>query len=234
MASRLQRCFRAPHSTRFDADGAPMMHPSEAWRLLELPSAPTVEQVKAAYRRLAKSLHPDLSREHRRAVEPARFARLTVAYETALAEATAANRRGVGAPTSGQPSQRHTRRPPKRRHAVDDATSDRLRATPGSTTYPDALYEGDPEWDGAGWVGASSGTYWTVNPKEYADPRRHGPEYRARGRRPVHRPRASERREVAEERGESEGYEDRRRRGLIARIAARLAVLLRRQGRIEG
>jgi hypothetical protein len=25
-----------------------------------------------------------------------------------------------------------------------------------------------------------SGTYWTVNPKEYADPRKHGPEYTAR------------------------------------------------------
>jgi len=42
-------------------------------------------------------------------------------------------------------------------------------------------------WDGAAWVGADSGTYWTVNPREYADPRKHGPEYRARGRRPVRR-----------------------------------------------
>ena len=40
-------------------------------------------------------------------------------------------------------------------------------------------------WDGAEWVGANSGTYWRVNPKEYADPRKHGAEYRARGRRPV-------------------------------------------------
>jgi hypothetical protein len=36
-------------------------------------------------------------------------------------------------------------------------------------------------------VGADSGTYWTVNPREYADPRKHGPEYRARGKRPVRR-----------------------------------------------
>ena len=30
-----------------------------------------------------------------------------------------------------------------------------------------------------------SGTYWTINPREYADPRKHGPEYLARARRAV-------------------------------------------------
>ncbi len=40
-----------------------------------------------------------------------------------------------------------------------------------------------PDWQGATWYGQSSGTYWTVNPKEYADPRKHGPEYQARARR---------------------------------------------------
>jgi hypothetical protein len=30
------------------------------------------------------------------------------------------------------------------------------------------------------WYGTTSGTYWTLNPKEYADPRKHGPEYQAR------------------------------------------------------
>jgi hypothetical protein len=54
-------------------------------------------------------------------------------------------------------------------------------ATLGSTSYDDAG-EREPEWDGATWYGGSSGTYWTVNPKEYADPRKHGPEYQARGR----------------------------------------------------
>jgi hypothetical protein len=41
----------------------------------------------------------------------------------------------------------------------------------------------DPDWGGASWYGTSSGTYWTLNPKEYADPRKHGPEYQARARR---------------------------------------------------
>ncbi|HEV8489326.1 MAG TPA: J domain-containing protein [Candidatus Limnocylindrales bacterium] len=58
------------------------------------------------------------------------------------------------------------------------------RATPGSTTYDEADVDPfDPEWSGGSWYGTTSGTYWTINPKEYADPRKHGPEYQARGRR---------------------------------------------------
>jgi hypothetical protein len=58
------------------------------------------------------------------------------------------------------------------------------RATPGSTTYDVAEEEPfEPEWSGGTWYGASSGTYWTINPKEYADPRKHGPEYQRRARR---------------------------------------------------
>jgi curved DNA-binding protein CbpA len=58
------------------------------------------------------------------------------------------------------------------------------RATPGSTSYEGADKEPfEPGWSGATWYGASSGTYWTINPKEYADPRKHGPEYQARARR---------------------------------------------------
>ena len=58
------------------------------------------------------------------------------------------------------------------------------RATPGSTSY-DAVDEEpfEPGWSGATWYGTSSGTYWTINPKEYADPRKHGPEYQRRARR---------------------------------------------------
>ena len=60
----------------------------------------------------------------------------------------------------------------------------RRRATLGSTSYDEADHEPfDPDWSGASWYGATSGTYWTINPKEYADPRKHGPEYQARGRR---------------------------------------------------
>ena len=57
-------------------------------------------------------------------------------------------------------------------------------ATPGSTSYEGADQEPfEPGWSGATWYGASSGTYWTINPTEYADPRKHGPEYQARARR---------------------------------------------------
>lgn len=58
------------------------------------------------------------------------------------------------------------------------------RATFGSTTYGDA-HEPAPEegWTGASWYGTTSGEYWTINPREYADPRKHGPEYQARARR---------------------------------------------------
>lgn len=57
----------------------------------------------------------------------------------------------------------------------------RRRATFGSTSY-DGAEAGDPQWNGAGWYGTGSGTYWTLNPREYADPRKHGPEYQARAR----------------------------------------------------
>ncbi len=58
------------------------------------------------------------------------------------------------------------------------------KASPGSTTYDEAAETPlDPEWGGGAWYGPSSGTYWTINPREYADPRKHGPEYQARARR---------------------------------------------------
>ncbi len=58
------------------------------------------------------------------------------------------------------------------------------KATPGSTTYDEAAETPlDPAWDGGAWYGPSSGTYWTLNPREYADPRKHGPEYLERARR---------------------------------------------------
>lgn len=57
------------------------------------------------------------------------------------------------------------------------------KATVGSTSHDGADPEPfDPAWEGATWYGAGSGTYWTINPKEYADPRKHGPEYLARTR----------------------------------------------------
>ena len=58
------------------------------------------------------------------------------------------------------------------------------KATLGSTSYDGVDAEPfEPDWGGASWYGTTSGTYWTLNPKEYADPRKHGPEYQARARR---------------------------------------------------
>ena len=70
--------------------------------------------------------------------------------------------------------------PPRERHTRRGFR----KATPGSTTYDEAADAPlDPEWEGGSWYGPTSRTYWTINPREYADPRKHGPEYQARARR---------------------------------------------------
>ena len=53
----------------------------------------------------------------------------------------------------------------------------------GSTSYDEAREPTDATWSGAAWYGPSSGEYWIVNPREYADPRKHGPGYQQRARR---------------------------------------------------
>jgi hypothetical protein len=53
----------------------------------------------------------------------------------------------------------------------------------GSTSYDEARDQADTSWAGASWYGPTSGEYWRVNPREYADPRKHGPEYQSRARR---------------------------------------------------
>ncbi|MBI2781449.1 MAG: J domain-containing protein [Chloroflexi bacterium] len=62
---------------------------------------------------------------------------------------------------------------------------DTRKATMGSTSYDEARDPSDATWSGASWYGPSSGEYWIVNPREYADPRKHGPEYLQRARRPL-------------------------------------------------
>jgi curved DNA-binding protein CbpA len=60
------------------------------------------------------------------------------------------------------------------------------KATMGSTSYDEARDPkdpSDPSWSGASWYGPSTGEYWIINPREYADPRKHGPEYQSRARR---------------------------------------------------
>ncbi len=88
-------------------------------------------------------------------------------------EQAAGPRRRAPAPDGAEP-----RRPPGGRKRPSN------KATLGSTTYDVAEDEPfEPEWSGGTWYGATSGTYWTLNPKEYADPRKHGPEYQRRARR---------------------------------------------------
>ena len=163
---------------------AAKMRVEEAWRLLGLPARPSALAVKVAFRRLAKSTHPDAIGGGE--ATTLQFARITEAYEVALADAIAAGR--IGAPTRDLPPARTAPAPAPRRTPQpaqpSAGTQSTASAHPGSTTY-DGATEAEPVWDGAAWVGADSGTYWTVNPREYADPRKHGPEYRARGRRPV-------------------------------------------------
>jgi curved DNA-binding protein CbpA len=57
------------------------------------------------------------------------------------------------------------------------------KATMGSTSYDEAREVTDATWSGASWYGPTSGEYWIVNPREYADPRKHGPTYQQRARR---------------------------------------------------
>ncbi len=91
----------------------------------------------------------------------------------APASGGAAPASGGAAPGSGDPAAGGGSARPARRR----------RATLGSTSYDEAEEVFEPDWGGASWYGPSSGTYWTINPKEYADPRKHGPEYQARARR---------------------------------------------------
>ena len=58
------------------------------------------------------------------------------------------------------------------------------KATMGSTSYDEARDPADATWSGASWYGPTTGEYWIVNPREYADPRKHGPGYQQRGSRP--------------------------------------------------
>jgi curved DNA-binding protein CbpA len=97
-------------------------------------------------------------------------------------------KRSSGTPGSstgrGSDSVGSSQRPTGDRSRRDGRKRAPNKATLGSTSYDAAEDEPfEPEWSGGTWYGASSGTYWTLNPKEYADPRKHGPEYQRRARR---------------------------------------------------
>jgi hypothetical protein len=195
--------------------------PPDPYRILGLTRGASLDEVKRAYRRLAKANHPDRAGEG----SLARFLEIQDAYDRIEAgmegggrSATGggarrawdadpgradATRRAYGSrarrtrPAGGGSGPRTT---PPEGAAGDpgtpdgDGSSERRRrgrgdrkpnkATLGSTSY-DGAEEGpfEPDWGGASWYGTTTGTYWTLNPKEYADPRKHGPEYQARARR---------------------------------------------------
>ncbi|HSK51917.1 MAG TPA: J domain-containing protein [Clostridia bacterium] len=184
----------------------------DPYAVLGLPRGASLAQVKQAYRRLAKTHHPDSAGE--RALP--RFLEIQAAYEQLAGGANPApgGRRGGGTPqgpawqadaTRAEATRRaygtRTRRTTGRsaRPDEDARTGERpdepprdrpprgrrtRKATLGSTSYDEATEEPfEPDWTGASWYGTSSGTYWTINPREYADPRKHGPEYQARARR---------------------------------------------------
>jgi hypothetical protein len=190
-----------------------MAFDGDPYRILGLARGASLDEIKRAYRRLAKANHPDAVGS---AALP-RFLAIQAAYEQ-LAEGS--GRTGV---RPGKPSERGRRASeadPGRAEATRRAYGGRARgrrttagqggpvpphgpaetggtgspdqaagrrrgkATLGSTSYDDAdAGPVEPDWSGASWYGTTSGTYWTINPKEYADPRKHGPEYQARARR---------------------------------------------------
>jgi hypothetical protein len=67
---------------------APPPREQSSWRVLGLPPGAQVDEIKRAYRRLARTVHPDLhpdaSDEERRALQ-ARFVEITDAYRTLVA-----------------------------------------------------------------------------------------------------------------------------------------------------
>lgn len=207
---------------------------ADPYRTLGLTRGATLDEVKRAYRRLAKVNHPDAagpgalprflaiqaayeqlavgaggsdvggrgaapSRRRPSGADPDRSDATRRAYGGRSREARpgsgpAAGTRPTGA--GGGPTGADTGPTPSGRRPRDGGPggpgasrepqpgAPRGKATLGSTSY-DGADAGpfEPDWGGASWYGTTSGTYWTINPKEYADPRKHGPEYQARARR---------------------------------------------------
>jgi curved DNA-binding protein CbpA len=207
----------------------------DPYRTLGLVPGASLNEIRSAYRRLAKLYHPDAAGE--RAL--ARFLAIQAAYERLvdgegrLRGAGGAGGAAAGGGAGGGPAREPWRADPERARASRDAWRARRaagggaaggtaadpganpagaaaprrertgrpgpaagtspgggparrtprKARPGSTSYDEATAPLDPSWQGGAWYGPSSGTYWTLNPREYADPRKHGPEYQARARR---------------------------------------------------
>ena len=184
----------------------------DPYGVLGLTRGASQDDIKRAYRRLAKQHHPDATGG--RTLE--RFLEIQAAYEQLVhgpaggggrpAGGTArpswqadptradATRRAYGSrgrrtgtrppPTAGGTSREDARQEPPKEPPKEPRRRGPRKATLGSTSYDEAVDQPfDPDWTGSSWYGTTSGTYWTLNPREYADPRKHGPEYQARARR---------------------------------------------------
>ncbi len=183
---------------------------ADPYRTLGLAQGASLDDVRRAYRRLAKANHPDAAGE---AALP-RFLAIQAAYDQIVGpdsgvratgrtptgrspweadptRAGATNRAYGGRtrrnPRSGGPRPGTSQPPPS--GGAGGARPRRPERPPNKATLGSTSYDGadaepfEPDWGGASWYGTTSGTYWTLNPKEYADPRKHGPEYQARARR---------------------------------------------------
>ena len=183
----------------------------DPYGVLGLRRGASQDDIKRAYRRLAKQHHPDATGGR----TLARFLEIQAAYEQLVhgpgsgatsaggaarpswqadptrADATRraygrARRTGTRPPSAGggTPRERPPQEPPDQEPPREPRRRGPRKATLGSTSYDEAVDQPfDPDWSGSSWYGTTSGTYWTLNPREYADPRKHGPEYQARARR---------------------------------------------------
>ena len=184
---------------------------TDPYRALGIDPGASLNEIRSAYRRMVKKYHPDAAGERALprflAIQTA-YERLVDGEGRLRAGRRPSTPRAAPQP-AGPAGQARDRAGPRRRAPADGAadpppSGERARAgnrgrggeahatgrrttrkaTPGSTTYDEAAgMPLDPPWDGGAWYGPSSGTFWTLNPREYADPRKHGPEYEARARR---------------------------------------------------
>ena len=130
-------------------------------------------------------------REPWRADPDARAGRARAAREAARAGAAAASAGAGGATGAGGASRTASSGRPtlERARAGTRRRGHRARRRPRDAQGDDGLdlvrrgpRSGDATWSGASWYGPTSGEYWIVNPREYADPRKHGPGVPGTGR----------------------------------------------------
>lgn len=156
--------------------------PMSRERALSLLGLPTIGATRGdlagAFRRLASLHHPDHGGNE------TRFLELLAARDLLAPLLPPGRASRPVAPRRSAPRVVKNPVPPATLRIVEGPLreADVGRAQPNTTSYPQEIADFTP-WDGADWTGASSGLAWVPNPREYADPRRHGPSYRARGRR---------------------------------------------------